>query len=481
MITKGDAVKHSHQFYINGHWQAPQGTQTGPVINPATEEEVCRITYGTEDDVDVAVAAAKAAFKTFSITSAEERVFYLEKIVSLYEAKSEALAQCVSQEMGAPISMARKSQVPIGLRHFKTFVEILKHYNFVEDKEGYTLYKQPIGVCALITPWNWPLNQISVKVAAAIAAGCTMVLKPSELAPLNAILFTEIIAESGLPAGVFNMIQGTGETVGDALSTHPDVAMVSITGSTRAGIAVAKSASTTVKRVSQELGGKSPVIVLPSADLDYAIPKILNQMFLNTGQSCSAPSRMLVPIDQLEKVKQLAKAFVITYKVGQPHDENIQMGPLANKNQYLKVNEYFKIALSEGANLLTGGLGYPTGLDKGFFVLPTVITEVKNSTKIAEDEIFGPVICVLTYSTIAEALEIANDTTYGLSGYIYGDEEEAKALAPQINAGSVHINGKKSNHMAPFGGFKASGNGREWGPLGLEEFLEMKAVMVFEG
>ena len=465
-------------FYIDGQWVKPKGSDRLDVINPATEEACANIPLGTAEDVDSAVEAASRAFETFSQTSVTERVKLLEAIVGAYAARMQEMQDLISMEMGAPEGLAKNAQAPAGLGHFHGMVEILKNYPFEEIKGNTAIMKEPVGVCGFITPWNWPINQIACKVAPAIASGCTMVLKPSEIAPLNAQLLAEIMHDAGVPAGVFNLVHGDGPTVGEAISKHPKVDMVSFTGSTRAGTIVAKNAADTVKRVSQELGGKSANIILDDADFQTAVSGGTFHMTVNTGQSCNAPSRMLVPADRHDEAVAIAKATAESVKVGDPNDSATQTGPLASEVQFDKVQGLIQKGIDEGATLVTGGLGRPDGLNKGFYVRPTVFANANNDMTIAREEIFGPVLTIIPYADEQEAISIANDTEYGLSGYVSsGDLDRARRVASRLRTGNVHLNGAGPDFSAPFGGYKKSGNGREWGAHGLDEFLEVKAVL----
>ena len=471
-------MSNRQKFYINGEWVEPSTSATLEVINPATEEPIDSIALGGAADVDQAVAAAKAAFETFSQTSREERVTLLEQIIAAYSARMGDVAQVISQEMGAPLPLANAAQAPAGLGHFMTTLEVLKTFEFEEDIGTSHVVREPAGVCGFITPWNWPINQIACKVAPALAAGCTMVLKPSEVAPFNAILFAEILDEAGVPAGVFNLVNGDGPTVGVALSSHPDVDMMSFTGSTRAGIEVAKNAAPTVKRVAQELGGKSANIILDDADFQAAISRDVFGMCMNSGQSCNAPTRMLVPNARMDEAAAIAKAAAENVKVGAPDAEGTTIGPVVSEVQFNKIQGLIEKGIEEGAKLETGGPGRPDGLNQGYYVRPTVFSHVTNDMTIAREEIFGPVLSLIGYEDDEDAVRIANDTVYGLSGYISsGDPERAKAIARQIRSGNVHLNGAPVDNKAPFGGYKQSGNGREWGSHGFEEFLEVKAIM----
>ena len=470
-------MKDCRQFYIDKKWVDPAEVYDFEVINPATEEPIATISLGGPTDVDKAVAAAKRAFATYSESTVDQRLALLQRIIEVYQSKIEEMAETISQEMGAPVSLSRAAQAPVGLAHLLEIVKVLELFKFEELKGSTLMRKEPIGVCGLITPWNWPMNQIVCKVAPALAAGCTMVLKPSEIAPLSAHLFAHIIDEAGLPGGVFNLVNGDGATVGAAISYHPDVDMVSFTGSTRAGIAVASAAAATVKRVTQELGGKSANIILDDADLENAVKQGVQACFRNTGQSCNAPTRLLVPRSKMAAANMAAKRAAQGTKVGDPLSEGTNIGPLASKGQFEKVQRLIKQGIEEGANLVVGGLGRPEGLSKGYFVNPTVFSDVRNEMTIAREEIFGPVLCIIPYEGDDDAVRIANDTSYGLSGYVTsGDIERARRVAKRIRSGNVHINNARLDFSGCFGGYKQSGNGREWGEAGLEEFLELKAV-----
>ncbi|MEO0753346.1 MAG: aldehyde dehydrogenase family protein [Pseudomonadota bacterium] len=472
-------MKEYLQFYINGEWVDPVEPRTLDVENPATEEPFARISIGSAADVDKAVAAAKAAFPAFSRTTVEERAALLDKIAAGYQARMGEIAENISDQMGAPMWLANAAQAPIGLGHYATMAQILREYPFEEEKGGHYLRKEPIGVCGFITPWNWPANQIACKVAPAIAAGCTMVLKPSEIAPLDAMVVAEVLHEAGVPPGVFNLVNGDGPGVGAYMSGHPDIDMMSFTGSTRAGVLVAQAAAPTVKRVSQELGGKSPNIVLPDADLQKAVGGGVMSMMMNSGQSCNAPSRMFIPKGKHDEAVAIAKAATEAVRVQMPKEaERGAIGPISNANQYQKVQDLIQKGIEEGATLVAGGPGRPEGFNKGYFARPTVFADVTNDMTIAREEIFGPVLVMIDYDTEEEAIAMANDTEYGLSGYVQSEDlGHARKVAAQIRAGQVIVNGAGPDMNAPFGGFKQSGNGREWGPLGLEEFLEVKAVI----
>jgi len=474
-------MKDCRQFYIDGNWVDPVAPHEFSVTNPATEESIAVISLGGAADVNKAVAAAKRAFASFSETTLESRVALLKEIIAVYQRHMEEMAETISQEMGAPLSLTRAAQAPVGIAHLTEIVRILGYFKF-EEMHGTTLMRrEPIGVCGLITPWNWPMNQIGCKVAPAIAAGCTVILKPSELAPLSAYLFAQILHEAGVPPGVFNLVNGEGPTVGAAIASHPDIDMVSFTGSARAGVAVATAAAPTIKRVTQELGGKSANIILDDADLEKAVKQGVQTCFRNTGQSCDAPTRMLIPKGKMPAAIAAAKQAAEATKVGNPLSEQTHIGPLAGKAQFAKIERLINKGLEEGATLVTGGLGKPEGVAQGYFVKPTVFANVTNDMTIAREEIFGPVLCIIPYDDEDHAIAIANDTPYGLSGYVTsGDIDHARRVAKQIRAGNVHINGARSAFDGCFGGYKQSGNGREWGEAGFEEFLELKAIFGYD-
>ncbi len=470
----------SQQFYIDGRWVAPAIAARLPVVNPASEAVVAEVARGSGEDVDRAVAAARAAFAGWSATSAESRAEVLGKIHALILERKEQLAQALSLEMGAAIGFARAMQVPLAAEHVRVARDLLSSYRFQTVEGGTAIEREPIGVCGLITPWNWPLYQITAKVAPAIAAGCTVVLKPSELSPLSALLFAQLVHDAGLPPGVFNLVNGSGAEVGAAMAAHPDIDMISITGSNRAGALVAQAAAPTVKRVTQELGGKSPNVLLPDADFAKAVPLGVMSAFRNVGQSCSAPTRMIVPKNRLAEVEALAAATANALIVGDPQSEDTQLGPIANEAQFNRVQAMIQAGLDEGAKLVCGGPGRVAGFDKGFYTRPTVFSEVDSAMRIAQEEIFGPVLCIIAYETVDEAVAIANDTVYGLGAHIQGqDLTLARAVASRIRAGQVHLNYPAWNPMAPFGGYKRSGNGREYGVQGFEEYLETKAIVGF--
>jgi aldehyde dehydrogenase (NAD+) len=469
--------ENSGKFYINGEWVAPTTNDTLDVINPATEQSVGSIAMGGTADVDAAVAAAQAAFESFSQTSVEERLELLNKITELLGARSDEFADAISMEMGAPGGLAKAAQAPTGLMHFATTAGVLANYEFEETVGSSLVVKEPIGVVGMITPWNWPLNQIACKVAPALAAGCTMVLKPSEVAPLNAILFAEVLHDAGVPAGVFNLVNGDGPTVGAHLSAHEGVDMMSFTGSTRAGIEVAKNAAPTVKRVAQELGGKSANIILDDANIEEAVARDAFGMCMNSGQSCNAATRMLVPHAKMDDAAAVAKAAMESVTVGDPSSDASVIGPVASEVQWNKIQELIQAGIDEGATLVTGGVGRPDGLDSGFYVKPTLFANVTNDMRIAQEEVFGPVLVMIGYEDDDDAVRIANDTPYGLAGYISGGQERAVDIARRIRTGNMHVNGAGPDFNAPFGGYKQSGNGREWGAHGLDEFLEVKAII----
>ncbi len=463
------------KFYINGQWVDPAIAKTLDVINPANEEVCGRISLGGAEDVDRAVAAARTAFATFSRTSREERLALLERIVVEYKKRYNDMAAAITEEMGAPSSLAQQAQAAIGSLHFQTAIGILKDYEFQTLRGSTLIAREPIGVCGFITPWNWPVNQMACKVAPALAVGCTMVLKPSEVAPFSGIVLAEILAAAGVPPGVFNLVNGDGPGVGAAISAHPDIDLVSFTGSTRAGIEVARSAAATVKRVHQELGGKSPNILLEDADMERAVTRGVKHVMQNSGQSCNAPTRMLAPNGRMAEVVAIARAAAESTTVGDPNG-NSEIGPVVSEVQWNKIQALIKKGIEEGAELVTGGPGRPEGIDRGYYVKPTVFAGVTNGMTIAREEIFGPVVAILGYDTVDEAIAIGNDTPYGLAAYVQGKDPAAlRYVASRLRAGQVTINGAGMDPMAPFGGYKQSGNGREWGDLAFGEFLETKA------
>jgi aldehyde dehydrogenase (NAD+) len=469
------------KFYIDGRWVDPVTPRTAEVINPATEEVCGHISMGSAADVDKAVAAAKRAFESYSQTTIDERKALLAAILHEFERRHDEIAEAIMAEMGAPWKLARNAQAASGPQHIKAALEALDTFEFYEQHGTTRILKEPIGPVALITPWNWPMNQVAVKVAPALAAGCTMVLKPSEIAPFDALLFAEVLDAAGVPAGVFNLINGDGPTVGSAMSSHPDIAMVSFTGSTRAGVAVAQNAAPTVKRVAQELGGKSANVILADADFERAVRGGARNCFDNSGQSCNAPTRMLVPRDRLGEAEAIARAVAEKTVVGDPAAEGTHMGPVVSEAQWNKIQGLIKKGIDEGARLVAGGTGRPEGLARGWYVRPTVFSNVSNSMTVAREEIFGPVLCIIPYESEDEAVAIANDTPYGLSGYVSsGDLDHARRIAARMRTGMVHINGASLDSQAPFGGYKQSGNGREWGPRGIEDFLELKSVYGYD-
>ena len=465
------------KHYIDGQWVDSQGGRTIAVMNPATDASATDMILGTAADVDAAVIAARRAFETFSLTSKEERIALLERIMAEYQKRIPDMARAIATEMGCPISIAQTAQAGSGLGHLAQSLAALKDYEFSEKIGDNRVVREAIGVVALITPWNWPMNQIVAKVGPALAAGCTMILKPSEEAPSCAAIFAEIMHAAAVPAGVFNLVQGDGDGVGTALARHPDIDMVSFTGSTRAGIMVAKNAADTVKRVAQELGGKSPNIIMDDADLEAAVTRGVLHMYNNTGQSCNAPSRMLVPRAMLADAEAIAAKVSETVVIGDTADENTTMGPVVSKVQWDKIQGLIQQGIDEGAKLVCGGTGLPDGIEKGYYVRPTVFSEANNDMVIAREEIFGPVLVMIPYDTEEEAIRIANDTPYGLAGYIQGEDiDRARKLATKIRAGNIHLNGAAGGSDIPFGGFKQSGNGREWGAHGFTDYLEIKAI-----
>lgn len=465
------------QNYINGAWVDAQSSEIIEVMNPSDDSVMGVVAASTAEDVDLAVAAAKDCFQSFQFSTKEERITILENIINEYEARAEELASTISSEMGAPLWLSQVAQVASGLTHFKDTLRVLKEFDFEFEKDGYLVRKEPIGVIGMITPWNWPMNQMSTKVASAIAAGCTMVLKPSEITPFCAIILAEIIDASGAPKGMFNLVNGMGPVVGAALSAHKDTDMMHFTGSTRAGVAVAQASAATVKRVTQELGGKSANIILDDADIEKAVAAGVSSCFLNTGQSCNAPTRMLVSSKNYDKAVEIASATANAMKVGDPFDADTKMGPISNKAQFEKVQRLIQVGIDEGATVAAGGLGLPEGCTDGYFVKPTIFADVTNDMTIAQEEIFGPVLCLIKYESEDEAIQIANDTPYGLAGYVQGEHGHALEVASKIRAGQITINKGARVRSAPFGGYKTSGNGREHGAHGLEECLETKAVI----
>ena len=470
-------MKDLRKFYINGEWVDPTHSNDLEVENPANEEMVATISLGGETDVNLAVAAAKRAFASYSRTSIEERVALMEKLLQIYMDRYDEMSVAISVEMGAPISFATAAQADTGRGHINTALEALKQFEFERQVGNTRIVKEPIGVCGFITPWNWPINQISCKVAPALATGCTMVLKPSEIAPISGYLFTEIMHQAGFPAGVYNMVNGDGPNVGAVIASHPDVDMVSFTGSTRAGVLVAQAAAPTVKRVTQELGGKSPNIIFDDADLESAVSGGVMRMMSNTGQSCNAPSRMLVQSSVYDQAVEIAKQAAQSVVVDQPTSQGGHIGPLSSRVQFEKVQGLIEKGISEGATLVAGGLGKPEGFDSGYFVKPTVFAGVNNQMTIAQEEIFGPVLAMIPFDTEEQAIEIANDTPYGLAAYFStSSAERARRVGSQLRAGMVSVNSASQDYAAPFGGYKQSGNGREWGEFGFDDYLEIKGI-----
>ncbi len=465
-------------FYIDGRWISPSGNQVSTTKNPATEQNIAEIAMGTPEDVSKAVVAARRAFATFSLSSRQERIDLLSSIMGVFAKRYDDVADALTTELGAPTAFAKGLQVGSGMMHLQTAIEALRDYRFEQPASDRShIIREPIGVVGMITPWNWPINQTICKVVPALAVGCTIVHKPSELSPLTARILTEIFHEAGVPAGVYNMVSGDGPVVGTAISSHPDIDMVSITGSTAAGVDVAKRAADSVKRVHQELGGKSPYIVLESADLGKAITANIYRLMLNTGQSCFAPSRLLVPAKLMEEAKAIAKAAAESVTVGDPTAGNY-MGPLVSQRQWNRVQAYIEAGEKAGATLVTGGRGHPAGLDKGYYVKPTIFADVKNSMVIAREEIFGPVLSIIGYQDVEDAISIANDTDYGLAAYVLAaTDAEAETVAARLRAGVVFINGAGEDAAAPVGGYKKSGNGREWGAFAFGDFLETKSIV----
>jgi aldehyde dehydrogenase (NAD+) len=466
-----------HQHYIGGEWVGSSGSNRKTVLNPATEEPVSEVVLGTDEDVDRAVIAAREAFESFSQTTKEERLALLKRIQEEYAKRIPDIAKAISDEMGCPISIASTAQSGAGMGHIGSTIAALEKFDFEESTGENRVLYEPAGIVALITPWNWPMNQIVAKVAPAIAAGNCVILKPSEQTPGSAQIFAEILDAAGVPKGVFNLVQGDGPGVGTALAKHPGIDMISFTGSTRAGIQVAKNAADTVKRVHQELGGKSPFIVLPGTPLDMALPAGAGGILLNSGQSCVAPTRFLIHKDQYEEAIEKLKEIFGSKQVDDPSREGDHIGPVVNKSQYDKIESLIEKGIAEGAKVAVGGSGRPAGKDKGYYVQPTVLRDVTNDMTVAREEIFGPVLVVIPYDDLDEAVKIANDTPYGLGAYIGGDPAVAKQIAPKIRAGSVFVNAGGLDFNSPFGGYKQSGNGREFGKFGLEEFMEKKALI----
>jgi aldehyde dehydrogenase (NAD+) len=478
VVERLASAGHLDRAFIGGEWVRPAGQGRAAVIDPSTEKAVAEIALGSAHDVAAAVGAARAAFAAWSVSAIASRVALLDRAHRLVLERAELFAQAISLEMGAAIGMARGAHVPSAAEHLRVARDIAERYPFVTHRGGMAIVREAIGVCGLITPWNWPLYQITAKVGPALAAGCTVVLKPSELSPFSALLFAQVMRDAGAPAGVFNLVNGEGSEVGAALASHPDVDMISITGSTRAGVLVAQAAAPTVKRVAQELGGKSPNLILPDADMERAVRAGIAAGFRNVGQSCSAPTRMLVPRGRLHEVERLAREAVSALVVGDPRSEQTTHGPMANRAQFKRVQDMIEAGIAEGARLVCGGPGRPQGLERGFYVRPTVFSDVHPQMRIAQEEIFGPVLAIIAYDSVDEAVEIANGTVYGLGAHVQGrDLSAARAVALRIRSGQVHINNPAWSAHAPFGGYKRSGNGREYGLEGLQEYLETKAIL----
>ena len=469
-------MKHIDKFYIGGKWVAPQGGDVHELINPADESVIASIPMANEADVNAAVSAAKAAFDDWQMTSKDERLKLLRRLLELYNERYDDIAELMTREMGTTLDFSKAAQAWVGQAHLEAAIDALDRLELEEVRGNTLISLEPVGVCALITPWNWPMNQLVVKAAPALAAGCTMVAKPSEFSPLSSLLFAELIDEAGFPAGVYNHITGHGPSAGEQLSRHPDVDMVSITGSTRAGIAVARSAAETVKRVAQELGGKSANIILRDADLEKAVKDGVDACYVNCGQACRAPARMLVPVEKMEEAKRYAKEAADAHSVGDPMSD-VKLGPVVNKLQFDRIQTLIQSGIDEGATLVTGGTGLPDGLEKGYYVKPTVFADVTPGMTIEREEIFGPVIALIPYDSEEDAVRIANDTIYGLSGYIQTtDKDKARKIARQLRVGSIWINDAAWDPRAPFGGYKQSGNGREHGEWGLHDYLEVKST-----
>ncbi|MCS5587120.1 MAG: aldehyde dehydrogenase family protein [Porticoccaceae bacterium] len=470
-------MKNLRNFYINGRWVAPLKVNDLCVENPATEQPLATISMGSAADVNLAVAAAKSAFATYSQFSVDQRIVLLEQLLQAYLDRYHEMAVAISMEMGSPITFAIEEQADRGSGHIAATLDALKQYQFEQQIGSTLIVKEPIGVCGLITPWNWPINQIACKVVPALAAGCSMLLKPSEIAPISAYLFSEIIDQVGFPDGVYNMLNGDGAGVGAAISSHPDIQMLSFTGSTRAGILVAKSAADSIKRVTQELGGKSPNIIFEDADLEPAVRGAVRNIMSNSGQSCNAPSRLLVHASVYDRAVQIAAHSAEQIMVDDPAKEGNHIGPLSSRMQFEKVQSLIQKGIDEGAELVVGGVGKPDGFETGYFCKPTIFAKVHNQMQIAREEIFGPVLAIIPFDTEQQAIEIANDTDYGLAAYLStSDMDRAQRVAGKLRAGTVRINGAAQSYEVPFGGYKQSGNGREWGEFGLEDYLEIKAI-----
>lgn len=474
---KGARMQHEKEFFIGGKWVRPASKETKAVINPANGQQIAEIAMGNREDAQAAIAAARKAFESYASTTVDERIELLKRVIEVYSRRENELVDAIVDEVGSPVTLAQNAQVPMGRKHLETALMTLKTFEFEERLGDTQIIYEPIGVCALITPWNWPLNQIAAKVGPALAAGCTMVLKPSEIAPLSGLIFASILEEAGVPAGVFNLINGDGRNVGSELSSHSEVDMVSFTGSTRAGIQVAQGAAPTVKRVAQELGGKSANILLDDVDITAAVQRDVAAAYSNTGQSCNALTRLLVPASKLEEAVEAAREVTETIILGDPKDATTQLGPVISVQQFEQVQALIRDGIDEGACVVTGGLGQPDGLDSGYYVKPTVFSNVTPQMRIAREEIFGPVVAIIPYQDDEHAVQIANDSIYGLSGGVSSaDPQRAAKVARQIRTGMIHINGTPLNPEAPFGGYRMSGNGREFGMHGLKEFLEVKSL-----
>ena len=480
VIQRLIAAGHLNRIFVDGEWVLPAGQERASVIDPSTEEPIARIALGNAQDIAEAVAAARRAFAAWSVSSPQSRGAVLTRVHSLILERAEIFAQAISLEMGAAIVFARGTQVPVAAEHIRVARDLAVSYPFVTHRGDTAIMREAIGVCGLITPWNWPLYQITAKVGPALAAGCTVVLKPSELSPLSALLFAQVMHDAGVPAGVFNLVNGDGPDVGTAMAVHPDVDMISITGSTRAGVLVAQAAAPTVKRVAQELGGKSPNLILPDADFARAVTAGVAAGMRNVGQSCSAPTRMIVPRERVAEVERIACEAAAAFVVGDPRSEQTTHGPVANRAQFKRVQEMIEAGIAEGARLICGGPGRPQGLERGFYVRPTIFSDVDPQMRIAQEEIFGPVLAIIAYDSVDEAVEIANGTVYGLGAHVQGQDLAAtRAVARRIRSGQVHINNPAWSPHAPFGGYRRSGNGREYGVEGLQEYLETKAILGF--
>ncbi|WP_430787937.1 aldehyde dehydrogenase family protein [Virgibacillus flavescens] len=470
-------MRNELKHYINGEWIESTGNETEEVINPATEEVIGKISMGTKEDLDKAVAAAKAAFPSFSQTSKEERIDMLERIVTEYEKRKDDLIETMTDELGSPLKISEKVHYNMGYAHFSEAAKALKDFSFTEERGNHTIVKESVGVSGLITPWNFPTNQTSTKIASAFAAGSPVVLKPSELTPYAAIILAEIFDAAGVPKGVFNLVNGSGSVIGDGISSHPDIDFVSFTGSVGTGQKIMENAAKTIKNFALELGGKSPLVVLEDADMEKAAKAAVNHIAMNTGQVCSAATRILVPSNKKDEFVEAVKNVLPNFPVGNPREKSF-IGPLVAKKQWDTVQSYIEKGIKEGATLVAGGAGKPEGLEKGFYAKPTVFADVKNSMVIAQEEIFGPVMSIITYETIDEAIEISNDTVYGLAGYVIGnDKETLRKVATSIQAGRITVNNAGPDFSAPFGGYKQSGIGREWGDFGIEEYLETKSIL----